>query len=177
MRLEHLTPAELDTLLEAARAATRGPWQTRFIHRLFQSARRDPDLSMYTAPDQDWPDSEFIALANPATIERLVLMVGELQRDNEKWQRAAGYWKAQHESEDNSHRLTIATFRRQEKIWQQKNLEADIAVEHFRARAVRAIDKLDTQLPEGPFHHGYQAGAVAARSLIESLPLVETEEE
>ena len=46
-----------------ASAATPGPWQARFIYRVFQSARRVPDNLFGTHPEQDWPDSNFIANA------------------------------------------------------------------------------------------------------------------
>ena len=42
--------------------ATDGPWQTRFIHRLFCRVRESPgDLAFNTKPKEDWVDADFIA--------------------------------------------------------------------------------------------------------------------
>jgi len=48
---------------EAEAKATPGPWETRFLHRAFQSARKDPGLTFHNPSESDWPDAKFIALA------------------------------------------------------------------------------------------------------------------
>lgn len=55
-------------ILELSEKATPGDWQVRFMHRVFDSARKDPVNLFGTAPEQDWPDCELICeLRNHAT--------------------------------------------------------------------------------------------------------------
>lgn len=50
---------------------TPGPWQTRFIYRVFRQARKCPgDLMFQTPPEQDWPDCQLMAAA-PDLLEAL----------------------------------------------------------------------------------------------------------
>jgi hypothetical protein len=51
------------TIRELLGRITPEPWQARFIHRLLQSARRDPELIFGFTPDHDWADSQFFAAA------------------------------------------------------------------------------------------------------------------
>lgn len=80
------------------RAATPGPWQTRFIYRLFESARRDPINLFGSGPEQDWPDSVFIASARAdipalcATVRALRQQITELTAE---WCEC-GHAKTQH---------------------------------------------------------------------------------
>lgn len=51
-----------DQLLASLEAATPGPWQARFLHRLWRRVRESPgDLAFNTEPEQDWKDCEAIA--------------------------------------------------------------------------------------------------------------------
>lgn len=53
--------------IELDEKATKGPWQTRFMFRLFQRVRESPgDLAFNTKPDADWDDCAFIAFARTA---------------------------------------------------------------------------------------------------------------
>lgn len=172
MSANHPTPAELDALLEAARAATPGPWYYKhpfsvaidddsnpsFMRRmLIQLPERVQPLSD-TEATQCERDYRYLAAANPATITHLVLMVRELQER----------LRVKPEIE------AVALSGIKEGIRQREQN----AVEHFRVRAVRAIQ----QLYEVPTPHnvdislGYAEGLERATKLIESLPLVETEE-
>lgn len=66
--------ARLAEIKALAEKATPGPWQARFIARMFQSARHAAGLLMMTKPEADWTDSEFIAAARtdvPALVEAL----------------------------------------------------------------------------------------------------------
>ncbi len=41
---------------------TPGPWQTRFLYRMFRRVRESPgDLFFETGPENDWEDSELMA--------------------------------------------------------------------------------------------------------------------
>jgi hypothetical protein len=65
---------ELASLRRLHEQATPGPWQTRFMYRALQAARKDAELMFGTAPESDWPDAEFIAAARnalPGLLERL----------------------------------------------------------------------------------------------------------
>ena len=53
----------LDEIEARAGAASAGPWEPRFIYRMFGAARRDPKLMLGTDAVHDCPDSEFIAHA------------------------------------------------------------------------------------------------------------------
>lgn len=167
----HPTSAELDALLEAARAATAGPWLITHDDRTFG----DPEFIVwgprgpgYGTICRTWrqgiaatederreaaANAALIAATNPATITRLVLMVRELQQENEQ------------------QRLPIRAQATTETIVKQ-------SVEHFRARAVRAIEALEIDTTHDHFYlTGYYRARGDARYRIKSLPLVETEEE
>jgi hypothetical protein len=49
----------LDEDARLRREATEGPWQARFLYRLFRAARKDRGLLM-GAEEKDWQDAEFI---------------------------------------------------------------------------------------------------------------------
>lgn len=53
----------LAKLIELQAAATPGPWQARFLHRVFDSARNDPINLFGTEPEQDLFDCQFMAAA------------------------------------------------------------------------------------------------------------------
>lgn len=168
MTINHLTPAELDALLEAARAASSSPW-----HYL-SSGGFIVGPGHYSAIAQTWSKSEedfenaeangkLIALANPATITRLVLMVraqDTIWRTAVKERDAAADALGKHYEE----------------------LETR-AVEDFRTRAVRAIEEeLDMLRGQTATLDGLARAGCEGRDscvaglvrLIESLPLVET---
>lgn len=76
-----MTDEQRRASLARCEAATPGPWQTRFINRLFQSARKDPATLMLNQA-QDWPDSEFIAAARtdlPAALDALDAKDAEIE--------------------------------------------------------------------------------------------------
>ncbi len=54
------TIKELRALLAKA---TPGPYQGRFLHRVFESARNDSAILWGTKPEQDWDDCELMAEA------------------------------------------------------------------------------------------------------------------
>ena len=58
-----LKEAQVQEIETRLKAATPGPWQTRFILRMFKSAREDSTLHIETDQAQDWPDSDLIAHA------------------------------------------------------------------------------------------------------------------
>lgn len=61
-----MTPIE--KLKQLEQAATPGPWQTRFLFRAMESARRDPKLLTGGDGSRDWADSELMeTLRNLAT--------------------------------------------------------------------------------------------------------------
>jgi hypothetical protein len=60
-------PALAARIRELSWKATARPWEVRFMHRVFDSARKDPANLFGTEPKQDWPDCELICeLANHA---------------------------------------------------------------------------------------------------------------
>lgn len=77
-----LTDDEVAEIEARANAASSGPWEARFIYRLFQSARHDPANLFGSGPEQDWPDSEFMAHARvdvPALCRSLRLTKARLK--------------------------------------------------------------------------------------------------
>ena len=68
---------DLDTLEKLAKAATPGPWQTRFVWRSLDAARKTQDLLSNTLPTQDWPDAQFISALNPQVVLELIATVRE----------------------------------------------------------------------------------------------------
>ena len=65
---------DLDRIDEYCRRATKAPWQTRFIYRLFRAARESVIVLMQDGPDKDWPNADFIAQARtdlPAVVAEL----------------------------------------------------------------------------------------------------------
>jgi hypothetical protein len=58
------SPESRSTLAQQLRAllakATPGPWQTRFLWRTCEAARKDPSLLFVSPPAQDWPDCELV---------------------------------------------------------------------------------------------------------------------
>ena len=65
---------DLDRIDEYCRRATKAPWQTRFIYRLFRAARESVIVLMHDGPDKDWPNADFIAQARtdlPAVVAEL----------------------------------------------------------------------------------------------------------
>lgn len=63
--------SKLDELEKLSKAATPGPWQTRFMYRSLSSARKDSSLLIETPASQDWTDAELIA-AMRNNIEALI---------------------------------------------------------------------------------------------------------
>lgn len=61
---------------EKAEMATPGPWETRFIYRMFKSLRHAPGLFVGTNPDADWPDADFVAHAR----SDIPFLAGEIER-------------------------------------------------------------------------------------------------
>lgn len=127
----HLTPAELDALLEAARAATGGPWGVfpsnsgnlaRVETQGETTAEQGQGFTVCAIPKTRTNDAEFIAAANPATIQRLVLMVQELQRTLTTTDGTGVY------NEEGNYTLLA------------KNA-IERCVSDFRARAVRALQQ------------------------------------
>lgn len=151
---EHLTSTELESLLEAARTAQRS----------------QPAVETYIA------NGRFEQVANPTTIERLVLMVRELQ------QQYALCAQVQKRGEHSSWTCQCV-------VAVEEVLKRDV-VEHFRARAVRALRAKSAALGIERDKYAQSEMAITYLSLhnqsllarelailIESLPLVETEEE
>lgn len=185
-----LTPTELDALLEAARAATPGPWlvehnidkRSGLLIRAPKSARPSiPNPAVcrvYDVLKERQANAVLIALANPTTIKRLVLMVRELQ------EQYAPCAQVQKRGEHSSWTCQCI-------IAVEDVLKCD-AVEHFRARAVRAsvalAEHVAQELAEqcnnplgdicnyDDYRKGQIQAAVELKESIESLPLVETEE-
>lgn len=63
--------------------ATPGPWQTRFMYRMFQSARLDPSTLFDTKPEDDWKDADFCTTARtewPKLIEEHRKALDEIER-------------------------------------------------------------------------------------------------
>lgn len=116
-----LTPIELDALLEAARAATPGPYYVDHDDAEDCLPHKDSGLAQVDTGRADdwpiarlceWPTARFIAAANPTTIERLVLMVRELEQEHERLLESVK-------------KFTEQAYRAQYEV-----------VDHFRARAV-----------------------------------------
>lgn len=205
---EHLTTTELDALLEAAKAATAGPWIITDDDRTFGSPEfivwgpRGPGYGTVcrtwrqglTATEDErreaTANAALIAAANPATITRLVLMVRELDQMRitevdhwvEKYNQVEE-WRAQlsnklrnmeaernkfSELADKRHDDLSEARRQRDSIAAKLNEYARDLIEHFRTRAVRAIDE---QRREAPLPQA--ATWSDAKLLIESLPLVE----
>lgn len=182
----HLTPAELDALLEAAKAAT-------------------PELAIVArlgAAEYGLAQRNFLRIANPATITRLVLMVRELENKLQFVTNERNRLLQSSLTTEATQAMRIDEL--QSDLAEEKRLRAELkqiaqigiaevssvgtalkdiavhdAIEHFRARAVRALDRLY----EVPTPHnvdislGYSEGIEKAKQSIESLPLVETEGE
>lgn len=74
-------PPELRKLWEIREKSTSGPWQTRFMYRMFKRVRESPgDLFMDSDVEQDWPDAEFCAEAHnliPELFSYILQVVGE----------------------------------------------------------------------------------------------------
>ncbi len=64
-------------------AATDGPWETRFIYRVWDAARKDSTVMFGTTPKQEWKDAEFIAEARSFVPEAIAEI--ERLRDALKW--------------------------------------------------------------------------------------------
>jgi hypothetical protein len=56
------------TLRELLAGATPGPWQERFIYRLFVATRANPDYKLNAPKETDWPTAQLIARCDPATM-------------------------------------------------------------------------------------------------------------
>jgi hypothetical protein len=56
------------TLRELLAGATPGPWQERFIYRLFVATRANPDYKLNAPRETDWPTAQLIARCDPATM-------------------------------------------------------------------------------------------------------------
>ena len=57
-----MSKVDIEKILELEAKATRENWQTRFIYRMFVSARADDSLFQETEACQDWPDADLIAV-------------------------------------------------------------------------------------------------------------------
>lgn len=155
---EHLTPTELESLLEAARAASPSPWRYLpsdgfIVGPGYRSTVAQTWSKLEEDFDNEKANGKFIATCDPATIERLVLMVRELQ------QRALG---APDFYETYNLKLSWASAQ---------------AVETFRKKAIRAIEEMDVS-PQysGHYRNGFLRCMRDAAEVVQSLPLVETEE-
>lgn len=71
-----MTEQRLVEIRERLSKATPRPWQTRFVYRLFDSARKDPINLFETPKERDWDDADFIANA-PEDIEFLLAELAE----------------------------------------------------------------------------------------------------
>lgn len=75
--------------------ATPGPWQARFMYRLFRSVREHAaTLKLWVggAPEQDWPDADFCAAART----RWPLYVAEVKRLMKRDEPAKVTWTVPH---------------------------------------------------------------------------------
>lgn len=233
---EHLSTSELDALLEAARAASRGPWKVyKTPFTLTELGRtqgfKEDRKAVVNAIGQTWDhpqlkgplpivttqhgpyyepqhavkiedaDAEYIALANPAIIERLVLMVRELENKLQFVTNERNRLLQSSLTTEATQAMQIDEL--QSDLAEEKRLRAELkqiaqigiaevssvgtrlqecavhdAIEHFRARAVRAIDALEIDVTHDHFYlNGYSRAKGDAKHRIKSLPLVETEEE
>jgi len=74
-----MTP-DLDAIKARLAAATPGPWETRFLHRVWMRAREEPGNLMFgTGPTQDWADCDLMAHA-PTDLAALVAEVERLHQ-------------------------------------------------------------------------------------------------
>lgn len=72
------SPEALVEMKERCARATPGPWQTRFLYRLFQNARERPGTLLFASDEtHDWPDSDFIAAAR-TDLPAALALIGEL---------------------------------------------------------------------------------------------------
>lgn len=89
------TNEQSDPVIEARELlakATPAPWQTRFVYRLFESARRDPINIFGTPQEQDWKDSELIARAP----ELLKTLCDEFDHRTKALRMMVELWDAEH---------------------------------------------------------------------------------
>lgn len=151
MTTAHLTPTELDALLQAATALDEH-WELHHGEHSLRVCNGQHDalggcqalVEAEIVGHSRWSSesrAKFVSVANPATVTRLVLMVRELQRIE-------------------------SLYYEQVEANQMAQVSVADVVEHFRARAVRAIES-----KYGLMNHDYFA------ELIKSLPLVETEDD
>lgn len=178
--IEHLTATELDALLEAARACSQGALALQGGHGITLDFRK---------------------LANPATITRLVLMVRELrdrmidaiEAADMEANRALGFQDARDkfaELADKRHDELSQARRQRDSMAANLDKYSRELVEHFRARAVRALRDKSAVLGTERDKYGQAESSITYLSLhnqsllaselattIESLPLVEKEEE
>lgn len=165
--ITHLTPTELDALLEAATALDER-WELHHGEHSLRVCNGQHDAlgGCQTLVEAEilghsrWSSesrAKFVSLANPATITRLVLMVRELQRDVEVSRRLVSR---------NLHDQIEGVFGNQQYI-----------TERFRARAIQELRKLyEVNTPHSAdISLGYTTALEKALTVIKSLPLVETE--
>lgn len=69
-------------LARLAAEATPGPWQERFIVRLFTAARNDPKLFPMNEPSQDYKNAAYIANCTPERIAALIRVAQVAQETN-----------------------------------------------------------------------------------------------
>ena len=72
-----------DEIRERVEKATKGPWSTRFIYRLFSAARKNPAILVENPEDKDWDNAEFIAHA----ITDIPYLLEELRKVREEVER------------------------------------------------------------------------------------------
>lgn len=166
MTTAHLTPTELDALLEVAKWNNKLPAVDGYYWwRADENDTPDPCLLrnglVYDIGEREPQDlrmlgGQWMGPSKPATVTRLVLMVRELQQEHDRFSDLA----------DKRHDELSEARRQRDSMAANLDKYSRDVVEHFRARAVRAIES-----KYGLMNHDYFA------ELIKSLPLVETEDD